>query len=98
MNAHETPRPVPRAMLDAAALERIAAAVQVPHDSALCAIAGRMRERCNAHDELLAALRLLLDQVDYTKGACGLTEMVGACLDAKVIDKCRATIAKGSAA
>lgn len=39
------------------------------------------------------ALLLVLDQVDYTKGACGLTEMVGACLDAKVIDKARAALA-----
>lgn len=40
-------------------------------------------------DDLRAALLLLLDQVDYTTGACGLTEMVGAVLDQKVIEQCR---------
>jgi hypothetical protein len=39
------------------------------------------------------ALLLVLDQVDYTKGACGLTEMVGACLPAEVIDKARQALA-----
>lgn len=39
------------------------------------------------------ALRLILDQVDYTKGACGLTEMVGACLDKQVIETCHQALA-----
>lgn len=38
-------------------------------------------------EELLAALSLTLDQVDYTAGACGAMEMVGACLDSKVLDQ-----------
>lgn len=42
--------------------------------------------------ELRGAIRLLLDQVDYTAGACGLTESVGACLDAKVIDRVKAIL------
>jgi len=44
--------------------------------------------------ELLEALHLLLDQVDYTKGACGMAEMVGACLDARFIDQARNVIAR----
>ena len=39
------------------------------------------------------ALLLLLDQVDYTSGACSLTEMIGACLPVEVIEKCRDAIA-----
>lgn len=38
------------------------------------------------------ALQLLLDQVDYTSGACSLTEMVGACLPKEVIKLCRQVI------
>jgi hypothetical protein len=43
------------------------------------------------------ALLLVLDQVDYTKGACGLTEMVGACLDARIIREARAALAADGA-
>lgn len=39
------------------------------------------------------ALLLVLDQVDYTKGACSFTEMVGACLPAEVIDRARQALA-----
>jgi hypothetical protein len=35
------------------------------------------------------ALRLLLDQVDYTTGACRVNEMVGAALPEEVIEHCR---------
>ena len=38
------------------------------------------------------ALLLLLDQVDYTKGACHFTEMVGAVLPKEVLDRCHQTI------
>lgn len=38
---------------------------------------------------LRAALLLLLDQVDYTAGACSLMEPVGGVLDANVIRQCR---------
>jgi hypothetical protein len=31
------------------------------------------------------ALMLVLDQVDYVRGNCGLTEMVGACLPKEII-------------
>lgn len=43
------------------------------------------------------ALALLLDQVDYTAGACALTELVGAVLDASVIETCRAALARAAA-
>lgn len=39
------------------------------------------------------ALLLLLDQVDFTAGACSVTDMVGACIPAGVIEKCREAIA-----
>lgn len=35
---------------------------------------------------LRQVLQLILDQVDYTKGACQINSMVGACLDTKMID------------
>ncbi len=40
------------------------------------------------------ALLTVLDQVDYTNGACGLTEMVGACLPKEVIALSRKAIAE----
>ena len=39
------------------------------------------------------ALQLLLDQVDFTAGACSPTDMVGACIPNGVIEKCRQAIA-----
>ena len=53
----------------------------------------RLRER-NA--ELLQWIQVLLDQVDYTSGACSVTEMVGAVLDKSVIDEARAAIKKAT--
>ena len=44
------------------------------------------------------ALLLVLDQVDYTKGACGPANMVAACLPTEVIDKAREAIAADKAA
>lgn len=44
-------------------------------------------------EPLRAALLLVLDQVDYTNGACSATNMVGACLPTKVIDIARAALA-----
>lgn len=38
------------------------------------------------------ALLTLLDQVDYTNGACSPTEMVGAVLPKEVIELCRGAI------
>lgn len=43
-------------------------------------------------EQLRAALLTVLDQVDYTKGACSLTEMVGACLPVEVIKLARAAL------
>lgn len=40
------------------------------------------------------ALLTVLDQVDYTNGACGLTEMVGAVLQKEVIALARKAIAE----
>jgi len=42
--------------------------------------------------DLCTALALVLDQVDYTRGACGLTEMVGAVLSKEVIALARRAI------
>ena len=39
------------------------------------------------------ALKVLLDQVDYTAGACTPTERVGAVLDHRVIALCRRSLA-----
>lgn len=47
-----------------------------------------------AAPELLEALQVLLDQVDYTAGNCGITEMVGAVLPKEIIQKARTVIAK----
>jgi hypothetical protein len=38
------------------------------------------------------ALLVVLDQVDYTKGACRPNEMVGACLPVEVIELSRKAI------
>ena len=39
------------------------------------------------------ALQLLLDQVDFERGACSLTDMVGQCIPAGVLAKCRGAVA-----
>lgn len=41
------------------------------------------------------ALRLLLDQIDYTEGACAITEQVAAALPMSVIAQCRAAAVRG---
>lgn len=41
---------------------------------------------------LRAALQVILDQVDYTAGACRPVEMVGACLPTNIIDKTKKTL------
>lgn len=45
-------------------------------------------------NQLREAVTLLLDQVDYTNGACGLTEMVGAVLDTRVLIRVRLILAE----
>lgn len=40
-------------------------------------------------DELVAMLRVVLDQVDYINGACNVTDIVGAVLPSGVIEKAR---------
>jgi hypothetical protein len=49
--------------------------------------------RFNAYPTVVAALRTLLDQVDYTRGACGPTEQVAACLPKEVIAQAQAALA-----
>lgn len=39
--------------------------------------------------KLRAVLLVVLDQVDYTNNACGVTEMVGAVLPSSVINQAR---------
>ncbi len=48
-------------------------------------------------NDLRAALEVVLDQVDYTKGACQVNEMVGAVLPKEVIAKARTAIAQSKA-
>lgn len=43
------------------------------------------------------ALRTLLDQVDYTAGACRPNELVGAVLPAEIIKLCRDALAADAA-
>lgn len=38
------------------------------------------------------ALQLLLDQIDFERGACSLTDMVGQCIPAGVLEKCREAV------
>lgn len=46
--------------------------------------------------EMLQWLGVLLDMVDYTSGACTITEMVGAVLPKDVIENARAAIANAT--
>lgn len=47
-----------------------------------------------AAPDLLQWLQVILDHVDYTNGACSLTEPVGAVLSMYVIKQARAAIAR----
>ena len=49
-----------------------------------------------AAPELLEALGLMLDHVDYRSGACGLTETVGGALPRVALDRARAALAKAT--
>ena len=64
-------------------------------DAAYFAEAARMAE---AFPEMLAAMKVLLDHVDYTSGACRATEMVAGVLPAQTIKQAYAAIAAGEAA
>ncbi|HXA23735.1 MAG TPA: hypothetical protein VNW90_15700 [Acetobacteraceae bacterium] len=48
----------------------------------------------DAADRLRTSLLTLLDQVDYTTGACRPNEMVGAVLPKEVIEMCHKTLAE----
>jgi len=43
----------------------------------------------STEDALRAALRLLLDHIDYQNGACRPTEMVAAALPGEVLQRCK---------
>jgi hypothetical protein len=43
-------------------------------------------------EAIKAALETILDAVDYTKGACSVTEMVGAVLPTVLIERARAAL------
>lgn len=45
------------------------------------------------NEAIEAALNVILDSVDYTRGACSLTEMVGAVLPMEVIELARTALA-----
>jgi hypothetical protein len=45
-----------------------------------------------AQADLVAALQVILDQVDYTSGACRLNAPVGGCLSKQVIEMARAAL------
>lgn len=55
----------------------------IPHDDVV---------RRAEYDALRQWLGVVLDQVDYTSGACTVTEMVGAVLDKDVIKNARAAL------
>lgn len=44
--------------------------------------------------DLLQWIQVLMDQVDYTKGNCSPTDLVGAVLDVGVIDSARQAITR----
>jgi hypothetical protein len=48
-------------------------------------------------EKVRASLLVVLDQVDYTRGACSVTEMVGAVLPKEVIDLARKTLGQAPA-
>lgn len=50
------------------------------------------------NDVLSSALRLLLDQVDYTAANCRVNDLVGAVLDRSVLDRVRAVLVASSTA
>lgn len=52
-----------------------------------------MATRMDKLEAVVPVLQVLLDQVDYTAGACSLTEMVGAVLPKQVIENARNALA-----
>jgi len=45
-------------------------------------------------EKLIMIIHLLLDSVDYTAGACTVTEMVGAVLPKEILQQSRAVLAE----
>jgi hypothetical protein len=43
-------------------------------------------------DEAVAALRVVMGDIDFTKGACRMSDMVGACLSKEALAKAHAVI------
>jgi hypothetical protein len=43
-------------------------------------------------EELKSVIRLLLDHVDYTSGACRVNELVGAVLPLEIIQQAKAAV------
>ena len=83
----------PEALRLAKSLEQLGADIYFTHRTEdLEAAAIELRRLHEVNAELLGHLHVILDQVDYTKGRCGRTEMVGACLDALEV-RARAAIA-----
>ncbi len=54
---------------------------------------GLTTEPAAVQADLVTALRVVLDQVDYTAGACRLNEAVSACLPKPVIEMAHAALA-----
>jgi hypothetical protein len=45
-----------------------------------------------SYDELQWVLAILLDQIDYERGACKVTEMIGAVLPRELLSRSRETL------
>ena len=58
-------------------------------ESTLAADVARLKQE---NERLRQWLAVVLDQVDYTTGACRVNEMIGACLSDDVIAQARAAL------
>jgi hypothetical protein len=63
----------------------------LPSGQVLGSASAELSERTQI-EMLRATMQLLLDQVDYTKGACNIVEPVGGCLPHDVIETCHRTL------
>lgn len=59
-----------------------------------CTAGGNGEGEMNREQKLEAALRTILDAIDYTVGNCGLTEMVAATLPVQLITQAKEALKK----
>lgn len=97
MTTQPTPTPTDLRAAEAinsAFVEAILVACRLSDEEISRIIARELAQERQAAQKIKAALNVVLDQVDYTKGNCRQIDLVGAVLQRDIIDKAREALAQ----